>query len=132
VLTALRNCPIEGAVLHWWRGTSAQTREAVELGCFFSVNGHEVRSPRILDLVPPERLLTETDFPHSRRYDRAATRPGVVGTVEAHLEARWDADRLEIRRLLWRNFGSLLSATDVIGRMPRAILAALATAGYEG
>jgi hypothetical protein len=99
-----------------------------ELGCFFSVNGHEVRSPRILDLVPPERLLTETDFPHSRRYDRAATRPGVVGTVEAHFEARWDADRLEIRRQLWRNFGSLLSATDVIGRMPRAILAALATA----
>jgi hypothetical protein len=55
----------------------------------------------------------------------------VVGTVEAHLEARWDADRLEVRQL-WRNFGSLLSATDVIGRMPRAILAALATAGYEG
>jgi len=43
-----------------------------------------------------------------------------------------NADRLDVRRQLWRNFGSLLSATNVIDRMPRAILGALATAGYEG
>jgi TatD DNase family protein len=130
VLVALRKRPIAGAVLHWWRGSRAQTQEAVELGCFFSINGHEVRNPRILELVPVERLLIETDFPHSRRYDPAATRPGAVETVEAHLETRWSADRLEVRQQIWRNFGSLLSATRVIDRMPRAILGALVAAGY--
>lgn len=132
VIAALSARPIKGAVLHWWRGTPAQTAEAVALGCFFSINGHEVQSPRVLEFVPADRILTETDFPHSKRYDAGATRPGRVDMVEAHLETRWDADRLEVRRRLWRNFGSLLSVTDVIGRMPRSILSALATAGYEG
>jgi TatD DNase family protein len=132
VLTALRARPIAGAVLHWWRGSAEQTKEAVAMGCFFSINGHEIRTPRVLGLVPEERLLTETDFPHTQRYDRAAARPGSVETVEAHLETRWDVSRLDVRRRLWRNLGSLLSTTDVIDRMPRSILGALATAGYEG
>jgi TatD DNase family protein len=132
VVAALRRQPIPGAVLHWWRGTRAQTEEAIELGCFFSINGHEIRTPRILDVVPTDRLLTETDYPHSRRYDPAATRPGSVGTIEAHLEGRWDVDRLDVRRQLWRNFGALLSATANLDRMPNTVLAALATAGYEG
>lgn len=131
VLAALRACPVPGAVLHWWRGSAQETREAVAMGCFFSINGHEIRSPLVLDLVPAERLLTETDFPHTRRYDKAAARPGNVETVEAHLQARWDTDRLEVRRRLWRNLGSLLSIGGVIDRMPRSILGALATAGYE-
>jgi len=132
VIAALRARPVPGPVLHWWRGSPTQTREAVALGCFFSINGHEVRNPRVVDLVPADRLLTETDFPHTRRYDRAAAQPGSVETVEAYLEARWNADRLEVRRRLWRNFGSLLSNTNVIERMPRTVLGALATAGYEG
>lgn len=131
VLAALRARPIAGAVLHWWRGSAEQTREAVAMGCFFSINGHEIRAPRVLGLVPAERLLTETDFPHSRRYDRAATRPGNVETVESHLETCWGVDRLDVRRRLWRNLGSLLSTADVIDRMPRNVLEALATAGYE-
>jgi TatD DNase family protein len=132
VLSALRARPVPGAILHWWRGSAEETREAVALGCFFSINGHEIRSPRVLDLIPAERLLTETDFPHSQRYDKAATRPGNVETVEAHLELRWGVDRLEVRRRLWHNLGSLLSITGVIDRMPRGILGSLASAGYEG
>lgn len=132
VLAALRRRPVAGAILHWWRGTRAETDEAVELGCFFSINGHEIRTPKVLDWLPPDRLLTETDFPHSQRYDPAASRPGNVETVEAELATRWGADRLQVRERLWRNFGSVLTATQTVERMPRAILAALATSGFEG
>jgi TatD DNase family protein len=132
VLDALRARPVAAPILHWWRGTREQTRAAVDLGCFFSINAHEVIRPRVLDLVPAERLLTETDYPHTRRYDRTAVRPGVVTVVEAHLEERWDVDRFEVRRRLWCNLGAVLSQTAVIDRMPRAILAGLATAGFEG
>lgn len=132
VLAALSARTVTAPVLHWWRGERAQTTSAVKLGCFFSINAHEVIQPRVLDLVPRERVLTETDFPHTRRYDRASTRPGGLDAVEAHLEVRWDTDRLGVRRQVWHNFGSLLAETGVIDRMPRAILAALASAGFEG
>jgi TatD DNase family protein len=131
VLAALCARPVAATILHWWRGSATQTREAVELGCFFSVNAHEVIKPRVLDLVPRERLLTETDFPHTRRYDRSATKPGMVETIEAHLEVRWETSRLEVRRQLWRNLGSLLTQTNIIDRMPRVVLAGLAAAGFE-
>jgi hypothetical protein len=41
-------------------------------------------------------------------------------------------DEAEMRRRLWHNFGALLKASDILNRMPRVILAALATAGYDG
>jgi TatD DNase family protein len=132
VLAALGARTVTAPVLHWWRGERAQTTTALGIGCFFSINAHEVTRPRVLDLVPRERVLTETDFPHTRRYDRASTRPGSLDAVEAHLELRWNTDRLGVRRQVWRNFGSLLVETRVIDRMPRAILAALASAGFEG
>lgn len=131
VLAALSARPIAAPILHWWRAEPTQTREAIDLGCFFSVNAHEVLKPRVLELVPRERVLTETDFPHTRRYDRTCARPGSVEAVEAHLEARWGIERLEVRRQIWRNFGALLTETGVIDQMPRAVLGALATAGYE-
>jgi Tat protein secretion system quality control protein TatD with DNase activity len=86
----------------------------------------------VLDLIPSERLLTETDYPHTRRYDRAANRPGKVDIIETHLSRCWEIDRLEVRRRLWRNLGTVLTQGDVIDRMPRAIIAALATAGFDG
>lgn len=132
VVAALRRCPFPGAILHWWRGTVAETHEAVELGCFFSINGHEVARPKVLDLLPADRILPETDFPHSKRYDRAADQPGATQTIEAELARRWEVDAAEARRRLWLNFGELLSASGVCDRMPRAVLAALATAGYDG
>lgn len=132
VIAALQRTPVTGAILHWWRGTPAETQRAIDLGCFFSINGHEVANPKILDLLPPERLLPETDFPHTSRYDRAAHQPGAVQTVEAELARRWDLETREVRRRLWLNFGALLSSTRVLNRMPRAVMAALATAGYDG
>ena len=63
VLELLRHHPVRGAVLHWWRGTRAQTEAALELGCFFSFNGAEARAPKTMNAVPHDRVLTETDFP---------------------------------------------------------------------
>jgi TatD DNase family protein len=132
VIAALRRRPIAGAVLHWWRGSPAETHQAIDLGCYFSINGHETADPKVLDLLPADRILTETDFPHSKRYDRAAIQPGATLTVEAELSRRWEIDEAEVRRRLWHNFGALLKASDILNRMPRVILAALATAGYDG
>lgn len=74
-----------GVVLHWWRGTLAQTDRALHLGCSFSVNAAEVAHPKILQMLPRERVLTETDHPFGDRRQPGPRRPGRVDPVEGAL-----------------------------------------------
>ncbi len=104
VVELLESHPIETPILHWWRGTPRDTARAVELGCLFSLNGHEATSPKAVSLIPLDRVLTETDFPHSRRYDDAATRPGATQTIERALMTQHGIDEVGLRRQLWQNF----------------------------
>lgn len=53
-------------ILHWFSGSAAQAKRAIESGCYFSVNTAMLRHERGRSLVqglPKERLLTETDAP---------------------------------------------------------------------
>lgn len=131
VLDALRQQPISAPILHWWRGNEKQTEEAVELGCFFSINGAEIKRPKVLSLLPPERVLTETDFPYSRRSDPAASKPAAVSTTERALMQVWDMGELALRRLLWQNLGELFDRCDLTDRVPSAVQEAMLTAGLR-
>ena len=54
------------AILHWFTGSNEELRTAIELGCYFSINGAMMKSKRFLDmlpLMPPNRILLETDSP---------------------------------------------------------------------
>lgn len=58
--------PTTVPILHWFTGSPSQVRQAVGLGCYFSVNVASLVSPhgiRLLSAVPANRLLTETDAP---------------------------------------------------------------------
>lgn len=125
VLDLLERHRIAMPILHWWRGTPRETARAVELECLFSLNGHEAKSPKVIDSIPPERVLTETDFPHSRRYDAAADRPGATGTVEQLLASRHGLGQAELRDQMWRTLGRLLERAppDAIGERLRGLLA---------
>jgi len=64
-------------VLHWFTGTKAEARRAIDLECYFSINAEMLNSSRHRELVaalPLDRLLTETDGPFTKR-DGQATRP---------------------------------------------------------
>jgi TatD DNase family protein len=53
-------------VLHWFAGTPAQLRSAIELGCWFSVNKSMLETDRGRSLIkgmPTDRILTESDAP---------------------------------------------------------------------
>lgn len=74
-------------VLHWFTGTSAEARRAIGLGCYFSVNGEMLRSPKHRQLVaglPLDRLLTETDGPFVE-IDGQPLRPRDVRSTVAEL-----------------------------------------------
>ena len=54
------------AILHWFSGTTRQLEQAVDLGCFFSVNPSMTKSKNGIALtaaIPRHRILTETDGP---------------------------------------------------------------------
>jgi TatD DNase family protein len=119
---------VPGAILHWWRGSSEETRRALDLGCYFSLNGAEAVRPKSLDLLPPDCVLTETDFPHSKGSDRAAVKPGRVGTIEQALAKNWEISEDEVRRRVWRNLADLCVETKMASWMPRQIQASLLAA----
>ena len=71
-------------VLHWFTGTKAEARRAVELGCYFSVNPEMLKNERHLGLVatlPIDRLLTETDGPFVKVEGRTIRPQDTLGTV---------------------------------------------------
>jgi TatD DNase family protein len=111
VLDLLEAIPIATPILHWWRGTRAETLRALELGCYFSFNGHEAVRPKTIDLIPLERVLTETDFPHSRRYDELASRPAATALIERALMLHHGIALGELRERLWSNLRTVCATT---------------------
>ncbi len=56
-------------ILHWFSGSMASVHQAIEAGCYFSVNPAMLRNDGGRALVrelAPDRLLTETDAPFSK------------------------------------------------------------------
>jgi TatD DNase family protein len=73
-------------VLHWFTGTKAQAKRAVQLGCYFSINRQMLIKPAHQSLVselPADRLLTETDGPFVKIDDRQVVPMDIEKTVSA-------------------------------------------------
>lgn len=90
------------AILHWFTGNKDELKEAVERGCYFSVNGAMINSKRfleILPLIPANRLLVETDSPFTCF---KSTHSETLRDIEVNLrEYKQDID-------VWANFRRLL------------------------
>jgi len=121
VLDALERTPIRGAVLHWWRGDEAQTRRAVELGCWFSINAAGMKYPAEVSLIPLQRILTETDHPSGDRTSDAPRQPGAVDDVEHALAEVYKIDARGVRVRAWTNLVDLVDETNVAGLLPAAV-----------
>ena len=98
-----------GVVLHWWRGTEAQTARALELGCRFSINRSDSQRPAVIGRVPAHRILTETDYPHG---SGPRSVPGDVGTIEEALAEHSQTPVNQVRRTVWANLAALVAETD--------------------
>lgn len=98
-------------ILHWWTGSQLQTKRAVRLGCFFSVNG--LARKHIIAALPRDRVLTETDFPFTKQRDSSATAPGRVTRALALLASAWNEPASEIVTRTWRALREL----DASGRL---------------
>lgn len=113
VLDCLDRHPGAGAVvLHWFSGTKAELRRAVDLGCWFSVgpamlNGARGRS-HVADL-PRERVLVETDGPFAQ-YERRPLRPWDVVIAVDRLAKLWGVGATSAASALRSNETSILAS----------------------
>ncbi len=115
VLDEVRRTPVVAPILHWWTGTAAETREAVALGCYFSVHSAVARRSVFRTSVPPERILVESDHGWS---DPPAAIPCRVEWVEHLLSVRLKRSREEVRRLAWRNLATIVRETGTRELLP--------------
>jgi TatD DNase family protein len=126
LIEELADRPIKGAILHWWLGDALLTARAVELGCFFSINASSVRRRDLLRIIPPDRILTETDHPFGDRGSAAPRQPGAMRSVEQELAKHLHSTPDDVRRQVWMNLHELVRSVGCGGLLPRGIRAQLA------
>jgi len=120
VLKELEQRPIATPILHWWTGTAEETKEAVELGCTFSIHSAVARHSKFRVHVPVERILVESDHGWA---DPPAAIPCRIEWVEHLVAAQRRLDREDVRRLAWQNLATIVRKTSVERLLPPTIAA---------
>lgn len=98
-------------VLHWFSGTAAEARRAVDLGCYFSINAEMLASEKrgvLVKALPLDRLLTETDGPFTQT-DNRPSRPSDVGRALDGLALLFGRDRETVAAVVLDNLKVMLS-----------------------
>jgi TatD DNase family protein len=110
VLDALSAHPHAGLpVLHWFSGSRRELDRADGLGCWFSVGPPMLRSKkgrRLVEAMPRDRILTETDAPFTRRGTEPLM-PWHVAEAEKLLSEIWQLPAQEVSEVLLENLRRL-------------------------
>lgn len=97
-------------VLHWFTGTVAEIRRAVDLGCYFSVNAEMLANENRAvanRAFPLGRVLTETDGPFTRTGARPSEPSDVWQAVEG-LASLHGLETVDVGHRIGANLKALL------------------------
>jgi TatD DNase family protein len=128
VVRELRQTPINIPILHGWTGTVEETREAVALGCYFSVHSAVARHSKFRTAVPPERILIESDHGYS---DPPEAIPCRIEWVEHLVAQQLGRRRMDVRRLAWQNLATIVHKTNTRELLPEPFVAKMTDACQE-
>lgn len=104
-------------VLHWFTGTKAEARRALELGCYFSINAAMLENSRhsaMVAAIPTDRLLTETDGPFTKTGARPS-KPADVALVVEMLGSLHNIAAATVAATVRSNLRSLLEHGEQAG-----------------
>jgi TatD DNase family protein len=118
VLDELERCPVLIPVLHGWFGNVAETKRAVELGCYFSIHSQMARHSKFRNHVPPERVLVESDHGYN---DPPAAIPCRVEWAEYLVAQQYGLEVEELRRVAWKNFARIIHETKMAHLLPETL-----------
>jgi TatD DNase family protein len=101
------------AVLHWFSGSLSEVKRASEFGCWFSVNekmGQSENGRRLIEAMPIDRILTETDGPFTEIEPGVSTCPWDVGRAVKVVAEIKGMTETEVNALVWKNLFALESS----------------------
>jgi TatD DNase family protein len=94
------------AILHWYSGSKKILEQALQNGLYFAVNLAMFRSKRgnkIIQMLPTDRVLTETDSPFASS-GRNPSMPFDVKELVLELAAMWDESQESTRAIVMDNY----------------------------
>lgn len=116
VLDALAAHPKAGIpVLHWFSGTKKQLGRAVGQDVWFSVGPSMLASEKgreLVALMPPARVLPETDGPFARQPDGTPWFPWDTDRVTQSLSDLWAKNLDEVQDQLILNLQTIISTAN--------------------
>ncbi|MGQ5361745.1 Qat anti-phage system TatD family nuclease QatD [Xanthomonas arboricola] len=99
------------AILHWFSGTKRELARAIEMDCWFSVGSAMVSGAKgreLVKLMPPARILTETDGPFAKVRGRALA-PAQCDEVIRCLAETWGMSLESAAAQVVRNLKEIVS-----------------------
>lgn len=111
VLDILKKNKVKNAIFHWYTGGLKTLDDIVIAGYYLSVNPQMLNSKRglkILERIPVNSLLFETDSPYTR-YKRKLITPNLIDEVYKEFESIYP----NFEKIVFNNFRRLLIAKDL-------------------
>jgi TatD DNase family protein len=111
VLNLLIEHNVSNAIFHWYSGPLNLIDQIVEGGYYFSVNPAMIKSEsgkKIIQRIPLDRLLTETDGPFIEEGGKTIM-PGRVESVIQYLALLWNVSQIEVETKIKANFKKLIN-----------------------
>ncbi len=96
-------------ILHWFSGSDKEAEKAINNGYYFSFNSSMVKSKRgqtLAQLIPRNRVLTETDGPFVRLNNRPVE-PSITSDIISSLAGIISEDIEYVRQSVFENFKTL-------------------------
>lgn len=128
VIRELKQNPIDVPILHWWTGNVAETREAVALGCYFSIHSAVARHSKFRTVVPSDRVLVESDHGLA---DPPEAIPCRIEWTEHLVAQQFDLSQIGVRCIAWRNLSNVIKKTNTHRLFPAPFLTRMADACNE-
>ncbi|MGY1873953.1 MULTISPECIES: TatD family hydrolase [Nocardia] len=98
------------AILHWYTGPLGPVEDALAAGMYFSINPAMLASRKSATLVsrlPVDRILLETDGPHTRLRSRE-TKPADIAAIVGALASLWQVSEQHAHATVCANQQQLL------------------------
>lgn len=107
VLDILENYKNLKIILHCFSGNFKLVKRANEMGYFFSIPTNIVRSEhfqKIVEELPREKILTETDTPYLSPYKNSKNEPAFIKETIKTISKIWKISKENVEKIISENF----------------------------